>query len=218
MKRFVITILLFLTSFNLAQNISDEILVEVGDLIITKSEFENRLNFTPKQGIHDRNSTDGIKKELLYTLIAEKLWANEALNEGLDTNAFVTTAKSVIEKMFVRDELYRVEIKDKINLSKEDLIEAEERYSRDLKLLVFFSENEADIIDFTRSVNATNNISKIISSIDTNKVIYKSMVLSFGDLMKDSEDILYNLHIGEFSDPIKIETGWNIFYLEEEFK
>ncbi len=210
-----IFILFICFSFHLFGQLSDDpVLVKVGNLEISKSEFENRLNFTPKEGIHDRTNSEGIKKELIYTMIAEKLWANEAIEIGLENNSSVVTAKNVIEKMFVRDELYRREIKDKINISEKEIKEAEERYSKLLDVIVFFTEGKNEINDLAKQIKKVKSIELLFTKIDTNIILNKEVILSFGDLQKSTEDLLFNLKVNQFSEPIEMETGWNVFYLK----
>jgi len=208
----LVVIFLFTIQFY-GQIIEDPILAQVGQLTITKSEFENRLNFSPKIGIQDKNNSDGIKKEMLYTMIAEKLWANEAFETGFENNTYVRTARNVIEKMFVRDELYRKEIKDKINITQESTREAEDRYTEQLHVLIFFTETEIEIRKLGNLLANSQSIEVVLNQIDSNVIFQKELTLSYGDLEKETEDIIYNLKSNQFSIPIEMEAGWNIFYL-----
>ncbi|MBU2493166.1 MAG: hypothetical protein KJ571_11125 [Bacteroidetes bacterium] len=217
-KTFVVILFAFLLSpsFLKAQlNDSDPVLVKVGNLEISESEFIYRLNFSPKEGIQDKSGSEGIKKELLYTIIAEKLWANEAVEKGFENHASVLTAKKSIEKMFVRDELYRREIKDKVNVNPGLISDGLNKYSKILEVGVFFSETADPVFDVYDKLNKENNLSNITRGIDTSKIIYKSVDIGFGDMPPFLETILYNLETDGYSQPIEIENGWNLYYLKQ---
>ena len=61
-----------------------EVLAKVGSENITVEEFQNRFDFMPHLNYSSSN-VDSIKKEFLYSLIAEKLWALEAEELRFDT-------------------------------------------------------------------------------------------------------------------------------------
>ena len=131
-QHLVCILTLFLTTVisNSAQSSNnDKVLAAVGEIKITESEFLERFELTPQFGSHRKRLIDISKLDFLYTLIAEKLWALEAKNENLDQEKSYQTAVNSIEKMFVRDALYRTEILDKINISDEEFIDGKLKYS-----------------------------------------------------------------------------------------
>ncbi len=209
----ILTILLTLNIVCYAQIIEDKILVRIGENYLTKSEFEDRLNFTPKVGIEDKNNSDGVKRELLYTLIAEKLWSNFAKEEGYENNPSVITARNVMLKMFVRDELYQREIKGKIEYIEDEVKEAEKKYNKIISANVYFSQ-ERDIIFELYSLLSQNKIAEDSSqNAPNNQINKKDLIISYGDLDIDIENVIYSLNVNQTSTPIQMEGIWNIFHV-----
>lgn len=209
----ILLTILFLNIVCYSQVIEDKILVRIGDNYIFKSEFEDRLNFTPKIGIEDRNNSDGVKRELLYTLIAEKLWSNFAKEEGYENYPSVVTARNVMQKMFVRDELYQREIKGKIKYAEEELREAEQKYNKIISANVYFSEDREKIFDFYNIIKQNKITEDFSLNSQNNTISKKNIIISYGDLDDDLEKVIYSLNPKEFSSPILMEGLWNIFYV-----
>lgn len=221
-KRFInksflsaVSIFLVSTSSPKAQSLSDNnVLVKVGNLEISESEFIYRLEFTPKEGIQDKNSSEGIKKELLYTLIAEKLWANEAIEQGFGNHPSVIAARNSIEKMFLRDALYKKEIKDKINISPDEINKGLEKFHKQLVVAVFYSDYEKEIFEVHKLLSEGKSVKDVKEKSDTSKIIIKTAEVGFGDFPLHLENILYDLKQNSFTNVIQFDKGWNIFYLE----
>ncbi len=110
----IVTLFLIFLNQSFAQNEKD-VIAKIGDKILTVDEFKYRFEFTPQI---NRKSTDkdSAKEELLYTLIAENLFAIEAEKRGMDTLSVLKNNYIPLEKMFMRDALYKREIADKVDL------------------------------------------------------------------------------------------------------
>jgi hypothetical protein len=93
----------------------DAPVAKVGRRAISAAEFVERFELTPWNKEIRTLPIETAKKEFLYTLLAEKLWAQKAVELGFDTSAQVKANFTSLEKMFVRDALYRLEIIDKVN-------------------------------------------------------------------------------------------------------
>lgn len=105
-------LLYLFSNFLLAQNVDEQVLAKVGDEEITIAEFKQRFELVPQVN-QNKKSLEARKAELLYTIIAEKLWAQEAEELGLDTSEVVQLTFKNIEKRYVRDALYKKKLKAK---------------------------------------------------------------------------------------------------------
>lgn len=110
--KFIIINILLLTNYAFSQNAKD-IIAKVGDKVITAEELKYRFEFTP-QIKRQMGNLDKAKEELLYTIIAENLFALEAERLGYDTTLSMKLNYEPLEKAYVRDALYYDEIKDKV--------------------------------------------------------------------------------------------------------
>ena len=103
-------------------NLKNKIVATVGDDKITGAEFLQRYEFTPLFRKQIKRMTQSLKLEFLYSLISEKLWAQQAKDLGYDTLSVMKYISSKLEDMFVRDALYRREIKDKVKISDKEIL------------------------------------------------------------------------------------------------
>lgn len=206
-------LVVFSTQINLGQLDDQKIIAKVGSEIISESEFIERYELTPQISAGIISGEEAIKKEVLYSIIAEKLWALEAESMGLDNSELIKSTYKAIEKMYVRDALYRQEILNKVKLSDEYLTEAFRRNSLLLNLNYIFSEDEKEINDLHKDLLAGTNFYSILVRRAESSLQETPYTVSYGQMDKNVEDILYSLKPGEYTQPIKAPNGWYIFRL-----
>jgi hypothetical protein len=104
----LISVFIVFTGKTFSFGMSDT-LVKFSNDIITSDQYLNRCDFSyplKKNNISD----DSLKKEFLFSLIAEKLWASESEKMNLDTSKEFQSALYPIRKFFIVDELFNDEI------------------------------------------------------------------------------------------------------------
>jgi len=89
-----------------------DVIAEANNSKITSDEFLKRFELTPR--VRSSANIDTQKTHFLYTLIAEKLWAEEARSQNLDTMDSYKYYISNLEKLLVRDALFKREIEEKV--------------------------------------------------------------------------------------------------------
>ncbi|NCS87955.1 MAG: hypothetical protein GW789_04300, partial [Ignavibacteria bacterium] len=99
-----------------------KILAKIGSEVITAEEYKNRFEFMPHLNYSNTN-VDSVKKEFLLSLIAEKLWALEALDNSLDTLELYQNSLQTLKNLLIKDELYKKEVESKISISHEEIAE-----------------------------------------------------------------------------------------------
>ena len=105
--------LLFLFSSIIVSQEDYETIATTGSVQITIEEFHNRFEFMPHLN-YSNNYPDTLKKEFLYSLIVEKLWTLEVTQLGFDTLDNVKYSLNTLEKMLVKDELFKQEVESEI--------------------------------------------------------------------------------------------------------
>jgi hypothetical protein len=163
-----LSIIFFISESNFSQTNYQVPIASVGNEVITADEFKERYELTPQLNAGMHGGEESAKKEFLYSIIAERLWALEAESKGLNKSELITSTYKAIEKMYVRDALYREEILDKVNLSDPYLAEAFQRSAKILNLNYIFSNdsNEIEIID-QQLKNGINFYSILLSLPDS---------------------------------------------------
>lgn len=215
MRIFFITALSLALSFSsLPQNLDDNTVARVGHVNISKDEFQKRYEFTPMFRKQIKRMEIPLKLEMLYTIIAEKLWALEAAAIGLDTTGVINFSTQMFEKMFVRDALYHKLIRNNVQITDNELMEGWTRNSARLSVNFIFSGDEEEI-------NNLYNLLKIgipFDSILVERPEYEEqpepIEIFYGQMADEVEDSLYNLQYGGFTSPILTPDGWYIFTLK----
>lgn len=207
--------LFFSLAFQLSAQVSeDDVLAKVGNKEITVREFKTRYEMTPQVGRHVKNREGYLKSELLYSIIAEKLWALEAESLKLDTSNIMSLTFPALEKMHWRDELYTEEIKSKVQLSTEDYSKARQRSAYILMTHFLYAENEREIDSLYNILQNGFPFDSLLILRPEYAVQDSPYTVKFGQMEEYAEDSLYTLTPGEYTSPIKSPEGWYIFKLE----
>jgi parvulin-like peptidyl-prolyl isomerase len=191
----------------------DSLLVKIGSSGITVDEFQQRFELIPQIAQGGEKDIEQKKNHLLYSLIAEKLWAYEAEALKLDTSDIMQITFKTIEKMFVRDALYKIEITDKIKITDEEKLEGLKRISSNLNLDVIYFSDSLSALKIHKLLKSGITFDSVKSIVQSN---LQAIQIKFGELRESVEDILYSLNEGEFTSPVKSSSGWLIFILLEK--
>jgi parvulin-like peptidyl-prolyl isomerase len=192
---------------------NDEVLAKAGDKTVTKEEFLERFEMTPWPRAPKKVTPEDLKKDFLYTLAAEKLWAAKAHEMGLDTSKAIKMAFSSLEKMYVRDALWQVEIKQKtvIPESEEAKGYLRTRFAYKTDYLISGSEEAIkQMYDSLRSGSSFDTMLKKNGSKGPD-----TLTVSYGMMEEAVEDEIYNLMVGQYTPPVFTPNGWCIFRLRD---
>lgn len=216
MKSFIIAIIVF-SSFA-ANSQTKQVIAEAGNRKISAEEFKMRFEFVPQLRKNKNESIEKQKEDLLYSIIAEKLWALAAEEKGLDASDIMKKTFKIIEKMYVRDALYEKEIKSKIKIDAEELLKGTERTQQLLytKYLVSFSREE--IIALYKDLQSGADFDSVLAQREESKIQSEYTTFSFGETTEEVENKLYSLKPGEFTEPIQESDGYFIFKLYKKEK
>jgi len=199
-----------------SQSLIDKPLAKVGDLSITADEFLHRYEFTPLFGKQNKNMRESLKLEFLYSLISEKLWALEAKNLKLDTMQVMKFTEEEYEKMFIRDALFRKEIKNKIKVSEEEIINGFIRKNTTLEVNYLISEDSTEIYKLYNLLDQGIPFDTILTYSPEKEEQKKGIEVVYGQMDLSIEDSLYNLKISQYTSPMFTPDGWYIFKLSNK--
>lgn len=216
MNKLTISLLIFLIVFfneSFSQGLLNKPVARVGNLSISDEEFRERFEMTPGFNRQKKNSEESNKIEFLFTLVAEKLWALEALNRNLDTAEAIKFSTNAFEKMFVRDVLFKKEIQDRINITEDELSYGLIKYSNKLYVNFLFSEDADEINSLSNLINEGVPFDSILAESPEKDEQKTPKEIVFGQMDENIEDVLYDLKVGENTEPILTPDGWYIFKL-----
>ena len=187
-----------------------EVLAEIGSDKITVEEFQNRFDFMPHLNYSSSN-IDSIKKEFLYSLVAEKLWALEADELDIDTIEAIKLSLRTLQNLFVKDELYKQQIESKINISSTEIAVGLSRVTRILNTLILTSPDSEKA---WKLYNAFGKGASFDSVVASREMLEKSFEVKFGSFEDETmEGILFSLKVNEISVPVRYRDNWFLFKL-----
>lgn len=215
--RFLFIAIMFISNALFAQY-DDDAVAKIGPKKITRSEFIERFEMTPQFRKDLKNIAPAVKLDFVYTLIAEKLWAMEAVEKGLDTTEVMRRVTASLEKMFMRDTYYRKEIKNKTVISDKEKLQGIVRYNTKLKVNFIFSTDEKEIRNLYKLLNAGVSFDTVMASGPEKDEQKEPIEITFGQMQPEIEDALYKLKQGEYTVPYSTPEGWYIFKLTDRIK
>jgi hypothetical protein len=113
----------------------------------------------------------------------------------------------------VRDALYKNEILDKIQISKQEFNEGFYRYHTSLKVNFIFTESETEINNLYSILVNGIEFDSVLSARPESEEQIEPIDVAYGQMDDAIEESLYNLKIGEYTAPIITPDGWYIFKL-----
>jgi len=207
-------LLLFVSSTAAAQG-KDKPIASVGDEKISQSEFKLRYELVPQLS-SDQRDVDSSKKDLLYSIIAEKLLAQEARILGFAEADYFKESINQIRDLNIRDALYKKVVAAKVQITQADIQKALNRHSQTLDVNIISAGDSTTIFRYYEKLQSGvpfDSIEKYsdVAEYDSNKGPIK---ITYGQMSDDFvEDTLYNLRPGSSSYPVRTEGGWFIFKL-----
>lgn len=192
---------------------SGAVIARAGKDFITEKEFRERFEMLPGLERHRRPQLEQSKLEFLYSLIAEKLLAQEAADRHLDTSVAYRDAVADLSKDLARDALYRREVSGAITLTAGEIAAGEKR-ALTLRLIEFLYTDSPDEASFLRSqIGGGAGFDSL--AVDST-AIRDSATVIFGDADPAIEDAAYRLDVGDISPVIHAGDGYYMLKLVRE--
>ncbi len=190
----------------------ESILGRAGGEPVTEREFRERFELTPGLYRQRKARLEAEKQELLYSMIAERLLAQEALARRLDEDSLYVRAMSEVTKLLARDALYRREVSDKVVISDLELQEGMRRARKEIRVKFIFLEDSADAA-FVRSRIASPADFERLSLDSTLRAYRDTATVLWGEADTTIEDAAYSLSAGTVSKPVAAGQGFYILSL-----
>lgn len=210
----VLFVLILLTPDSLIAQ--TDIVARAGNNEISKTEFRNRYELSPRILGDDSENKDSLKLDFLYSLIAEKLWAEEALNTGLANSDNFKFYYTPIKKALIRDAVFKNEIADKVNITQKEISRGRTKYLKILHIKSLASEDSTQITGLYNLLQSVGSIDSLLSvKPDVSKLVANTEI-KFGKLNDEEiENRLYTLKLNEFTGPVRNGNNWFIFELND---
>ena len=212
------TLTVLFTAFVVSMNISytqqeTDVVAEVGSIKITVEEFKDRYEFMPHLN-YSTDIQDTVKKEFLYSLIAEKLWSLEGTQKRFDTLESVKYSLESLRRLLIKDELYKTVVEPKIQISGEEMNIGLQRVTVELYVKIISTIDSAEIFNISDQLIKGADFDSVLSTRRENSLQQNPVRITYGSLDDDNvEGLLFGMKPGIISLPIKSGDGWFIFKL-----
>jgi hypothetical protein len=207
------TLLWVMQSAGQSSRPQDRIVAKAGATFITESEFLERFELLPGMQRHRSERLEESKLEVLYSLIAEKLMAEEAHQRGLDKDSTFQGAFEEVRKLLARDELYRDEVSGKVTVSASEISAGVAQALKEVLVSFIFCDRREDAEFIRKQIKGGRDFKSI--ELDTSLLATRdTATIVWGDAVPAIEQSAYTLKIGEISRVIPAGTGFYILMVE----
>lgn len=190
----------------------DEVLARIGPRTITARDLSERITLMPWPGKDNPATQDSAKIWALLSLVAEKLMSMEAADKGFIFKPDNTPQLKALEKVLARDELYRINVLNRVAITSEELEAGLQRYSWQLTVNTYRVSSR----ERAKELSSTMNTGTLGSSalVATNEdLAHDTLSITFGDLATEYEDAIYTLDTLHGTYAGAPQFGWMVFQL-----
>ncbi len=178
---------------------------------VTSGEFKTRFEMSvyPGKGLED--NLYQAKRGFLYSIVAERLLSAAALKDipGIDKND--EDLKRNIERIFLRDALYRKEILPKAKVSESEIDKGIKISSYFYVVNAFYFPDSISAQNFYDATHSEKNSVDFHKLADSLKVRHDTLEIGYGESNNNIEDSFFGHRTGFSSKPTLTADGWVIF-------
>ncbi len=214
--QFIFILLFFFSAVAFSQS-DERVVAQIGNQKITAKEFKLRYELSPYISNKQYLPSDSLKYDFLYSLIAEKLWAAEAERIGISSSDKFKFFFKPLEDMFVRDALFKLEVKDKVKLSTSEIMDGISKYPVTIKAVTIVLPDSNELFNFYSKLISKQNFDSLLQSNPAILNNSEETEIKLG-LLKDEnlENKVFGLNVNEFSIPERFEQNWVLFYVKDK--
>ena len=202
----------------------DDVLAKVGNEVITRVDFETRVDRLPPAAREELKDF-GKKKLILDTMIKGRLFVVEAENRGLNEMPYIKAGLRMLREDYITQEFVRAYLAKKAEVSEEEVqnhynTNPEIREREFLRISQIVVEKEGEAKEILERLKKGEPFRKLAQerSIDPAGQFLGGQLEWFekGKGEKEIEDAVANLEQGGISGIIKAKGGYYILKLDEK--
>ncbi|HTY38476.1 MAG TPA: peptidyl-prolyl cis-trans isomerase [Bacteroidota bacterium] len=213
--RVLVLLLVLCVSSGLGQSERQEegIVARAGESSISEREFLERFELLPGLQRHRADRLEEAKLEVLYSLIAEKLLAQEAKERKLDQDSTFRLSFDEVRKMLSRDELYRQEVSGKVRVTPQEIAAGMAQAQKEILMSFIYCDKREDAEFLRKQLASARDFNRL--TIDPSlHAVRDTATIIWGDATPEIEKAAYNLSPGQISPVIRSGTGYYIMKVE----
>jgi hypothetical protein len=188
------------------QSFRDDTLASVDDHVITTRDLYQRISLMPYEDkVRDRDF-ESVKQKGVASLIGEYLLAGMPQPKEDDPQR-ARIIYSVLERLFVRDALFKREVRESVEITDEEMVTALRRYPVRKRLIIaeFPTEKAAArfVVEWNTHKKQQRSAGELLKSIPRQ---YDTLFITFGSADTALEEAAFRLkQPGEIAGPVRSE-------------
>jgi len=187
----------------------EKVIARAGDAFISEKEFLERYELLPGFGRQVRSQAQARKMEVLYSIIAEKLLAQDAAARGLDRDSVLALAVRETRKLLARDAMYKREVIAKSAVSPKELSTGIAEALIELSVRYIYFEKAEDAAFVRAQMHRFEDFRGL--RIDSSfHALRDTATLVWGEADPAVESAAYHLKKNEISPVVRAGTGYYI--------
>lgn len=179
-------------------------LAVVGGRPVTARDYLERFELMPWPQKENTARQEYTKKEFLYSLVAEKLLALEASEQGLGEDSVSLAIQRNLSRMFVRDEFYKQSVLPNVKISAAEMREGLKRFGSELEveILGILSREEGELL--RKKVRQARNKRAVLRKyLDSLYVPVDTVQIGFGSADRALEEAAFAISADSLSAPVE---------------
>jgi len=222
MIKYIIFLISFTFVIQTKAQTDDEVIAKIGNIQVTRKEFVQRYEMMPQLDKQMKGITPQLKEEFLYGIIFEKLFAQAALEQKLDTVEITSYSLHEFEKMFLRDALYNKEVSDKAKGKAQLLLSQYLSNATKVFARVLYSRDEKEIMNYSNLLSKGLPFDSLLVELPEQSKDTITFEIGMGD--ENLERQIFSLPENASTTPIHFwepsfgEDGWYIYHIIKRYE
>jgi hypothetical protein len=182
---------------------------------ITSDEFIDRFELTVYPGKGLNEDLQNVKRNFLFSMVAEKLLSNESSISSLDKDPYEEYIKNEVNDIFLRDALYRKEVLSKVKVSRDEIKQGIGYSGYNYIVDAFYFPDSLWANGFYQKIN--DRPDKYVYHIsDSLNLCHDTLEIGYGESDETIENAFFSRDIGFNSKPTNTVDGWIVFRVIEK--
>lgn len=205
--KYLLVLLIFLIIISCAKQEPEPIVARAGKTTIPLSEFRDRYEFTPH--ILLTKNKEQNRRQVLISLLGEKMLAEEAYYRNLTENEKFQTYSEQMEKEAIVEALFEKEVASKIKITDEEVKQGFILSQHTLDVQVLSFENLKQAQEAKKQIDAGKSLNQVKREFQTDTFISADSVLTltikWGESHPKIEEVAFQLKPNEISNPVEAD-------------
>jgi len=190
----------------------------VGDREIPLSQLTDNFGMTGAPRFASAEEELQAKKEFLDGLIDELLLIKAGYAHGLDTDIEILEMVETERDKFLLDELFRVEIAEKISISEKEVRQWYEHWFTRVRARHILVDSKRVADSLRQEIINGADFSAVARAVSLDPTSRRrggdlGRTYSWGDFVSGFQEVLFSLEVDELSQPVETEYGWHLIEL-----